>query len=88
MSIPRRIARVGDVHICPAHGRNYIIEGSQSEIDHRGIARLGDKCACGCVIVEASASFHLDKRGIAYEGSKTSCGGVIAECKGSAFLLA
>lgn len=87
MSIPRNVARVGDKHICPVHGVNMVVEGSNSTIDGRGIARLGDKCACGCTIVKVSTTSILDGRGVAHEGSVTSSGGIIVECKGTATLL-
>lgn len=80
------IARIGDKHDCPRHGDNPIVEGSQSTIDGRGIARVGDKSACGCEIVEGSGKAMIDGRQVAYLGSKTSSGGVIIECKGSASL--
>lgn len=80
------IARIGDKHICPRHGTNSIIEGGSSLIDGRAIARLGDKCACGGVIVEGDPAATCDGRPVSFFGAKTSCGGIIAECSGSATL--
>lgn len=88
MSIPRKIARVGDKHICPAHGVNRIVQGSTSStINGKGIARLGDLCECGCAIVTVSSTSTLDGRGVAHEGSLTTLGGVIVECTGIATLV-
>lgn len=72
------LARVGDTHNCPKHGSNTIAEGGSAEIDGRKIARVGDTCACGGVILLGSSLGELDGRPIALVGSKTSCGGVIS----------
>ena len=85
-TLQKVIARVGDKHLCPYHGPNPIIDGSKSTIDGRGIAREGDKSACGCFIVEGSGKATIDGRRVAYLGSKTSSGGMIVDCKGSAVL--
>ena len=71
------IARVGDVHDCPKHGKNTITEGGSGEVDGHAIARLGDACGCGAVIVEGSSVAELDGKPVAYLGCKTSCGGTI-----------
>ncbi len=71
------IARVGDEHDCPKHGKNKIVAGGSGEIDGKAIARLGDACACGGKIVEGSSIQELDGKPVAYIGCKTSCGGVI-----------
>lgn len=81
------IARVGDKHICPVHGPNAIIEGGSGVIDGRPVARVGDKCACGGVIVKGSSMATCDGRPVAYIGSVTSCGGMIAEGAGNATTL-
>ena len=78
------VACVGDRHSCPKHGENEIVEGGSSVVGGRQVARVGDKCACGGVIVEGKTQALLDGKPIAYLGSKTSCGGVISECSGSA----
>ncbi len=84
LGIPRIIARVGDTHLCPIHGPNVILEGAESTLDGRRIARVGDKCACGCEIMEGAESALLDGRRVAYLGCKTTSGGVIVKCRGSA----
>ena len=80
----RPVARVGDVHLCPRHGPNVIVEGGSAVIDGAALARVGDKCACGGVILEGKTGAICDGRPVAYLGAKTSCGGVIAKCAGSA----
>ena len=82
----RTVARVGDKHICPRHGTNVIIEGGSGKVDGRAIARVGDKCACGGIIVEGEPGALCDGRPVAYFGAKTSCGGIIADCQGTAVL--
>ena len=79
-------ARVGDKHICPRHGTNVVIEGGSGLIDGRAIAREGDRCACGGVIVVGRGGTTLDGRRVACLGARTSCGGIIADCIGSAVL--
>ncbi len=71
------IARIGDEHDCPKHGKNKIVAGSAQTLDGMGIARMGDACACGGTIVEGSSIQELDSKPVAYVGCKTSCGGVI-----------
>ena len=78
------VARVGDKHAGPRHGANVIVEGGSGTVDGRAVARVGDKCACGGVILEGKAGATMDGRPVAYLGSKTSCGGVIVGCSGSA----
>ncbi len=84
--LPKVIARVGDIHACPYHGPNPIVSGSASMIDGRGIARVGDKSACGCEIIKGSDRASVDGRLVAYLGSETSSGGTIVKCTGSAVL--
>lgn len=71
------VARLGDKHDCPQHGPNAIIAGGQGMVDGRPVARLGDACACGAVIIEGSSQATDGGRPIAYLGCKTSCGGII-----------
>ncbi|BAQ71589.1 hypothetical protein NHU_04476 (plasmid) [Rhodovulum sulfidophilum] len=73
------IARVGDTHVCPVkgHGSNVIVSGGSALIDGRQVARVGDKCACGCVIVSGASQMTCDERPVAILGSKTSGGGTI-----------
>lgn len=70
------IARVGDVHICgnPYHPPNAIVSGGQSTVDGRPVARLGDRCACGAVIIEGSSQSAENHQPIAYLGCATQCG--------------
>ena len=72
------VARLGDTHDCPKHGPNAIVAGGQGTVDGRPVARLGDACACGGVIVEGSGQSSDGGKPIAYLGCKTSCGGVIS----------
>jgi len=71
------IARVGDTHSCPIHGDNVIVSGGGAIINGRRIARIGDICACGAVIVEGSGYSTDGGRGVAHLGSMTSHGGTI-----------
>lgn len=73
----RPIARLGDTHDCPLHGKNAIVSGGAGMVDGRPVARLGDACACGGVIIEGSSQSTDGGQPIAYQGCKTSCGGVI-----------
>ena len=81
-----KIACVGDEHICLRHGRNVIIEGGSSLVDGRAVARVGDRCSCGCVIVEGWPGAICDGRLVAFMGAKTT-GGSIGSCAGSATLV-
>lgn len=54
--------RIGDIHVCPipGHGSNLVTLGSGSVfIEGIGVARLGDVCACGAVIVSGCAEKTL-----------------------------
>ena len=52
------VARVGDVHVCPAHGTNAIVTGAGTiMVNGRSVARVGDKTACGAEILTGAASF-------------------------------
>lgn len=81
-----QVACVGDIHLCPAHGPNVVAEGGSATVDGRPVARIGDKCACGCVIIEGASGAICDGRPVARLGSKTTLGGVISACEGSAVL--
>lgn len=72
-------ARLGDKHICPAHGPNVIVEGGVATINGRPVARVGDKTACGATITKGSSNSTDDGKPIAYLGSTTSHGGTIVE---------
>ena len=39
------VARVGDVHACPIHGPNTVVQGGSAVIEGRKVARFGDPCA-------------------------------------------
>lgn len=73
------IARIGDKHICPAHGPNVIVEGGTAIINGRAVARVGDKTACGAVIIKGSSQSTDDGKPIAYLGSETSHKGKVVE---------
>ncbi len=81
------VARVGDVHACPIHGPNTVVQGGSAVIEGRKVARFGDACACGGVIVEGAQGAKDNGQPIAYIGCKTSCGGVITTGSGSAILV-
>ena len=81
----RPVACVGDIHICPAHGPNVVAAGGTATVDGRPVARIGDACACGCLIIEGAGNVILDGRPVALLGSKTTLGGVITACPGLAF---
>ena len=72
------VARLGDVHTCPIHGPNTIIEGGKAKVDGLPVARRGDKTACGATIIMGSSASMDDNKPIAYLGCTTSCGGVIS----------
>lgn len=71
------VARVTDKHVCPMHGPNMIVSGGSCTADNLPIARVGDKTACGAVIVKGSSVSTDGGKPIAYLGSATSHGGVI-----------
>lgn len=74
------IARLGDKHLCPAHGSNVITEvATRSRCDARPVATIGDKTACGAVIVTGTDAMTVDGRPVATIGSETSHGGRIVE---------
>lgn len=74
------LARLGDKHKCPMHGLNAIVSvATSSTCDSRPIATVGDKTACGAVIVTGSSACYIDGRQAAYIGSATSHGGEIIE---------
>jgi uncharacterized Zn-binding protein involved in type VI secretion len=71
------IARVGDVHICPLHGPNAIVEGGKATADGMPIARVGDLTACGAKIAQGSSVASEGGAPIAHLGSATTHGGLI-----------
>ncbi|MEI2454914.1 PAAR domain-containing protein [Lysobacter firmicutimachus] len=45
-------ARVGDAVQCGVHGATTVATGdAQLRIDGRAVARHGDFCACGCILI-------------------------------------
>ncbi len=48
----RRVARIGDVVLCPVHGVNSVIEGDGATLDE-GIPLVlhGHHSRCGCAVV-------------------------------------
>ena len=75
MALP--VARLGDEHVCPIHGKNIIVEGGIGKVDKRPVARMGDKTACGATIIMGSSMGSDDGKPIAYVGCTTSHGGLI-----------
>ncbi|UQG65023.1 MULTISPECIES: DUF2235 domain-containing protein [unclassified Marinobacter] len=74
------VACVGDTHVCPipGHGSSPIIaNGATASVDGVPIARVGDACGCGAVIVQGYPLALLDGRPLAHMGSPTSHGGQI-----------
>jgi uncharacterized Zn-binding protein involved in type VI secretion len=46
------IARVGDMTVCPRHGRSPIVSGDTTFIvDGKAAARHGDKAGCGATLI-------------------------------------
>ena len=75
------VARVGDTHFCgnPYHPPNVISSGGATLVDNMPIARLGDSCACGAVIMEGSSQSMDDNKPVAYIGCKTQCGPFVGQ---------
>lgn len=72
------VARLGDEHDCPVHGKNHIAQvESRARLDGKEIATVGDVTECGGTITSGSPVNKIDGRPIAHIGSQTSCGGVI-----------
>jgi uncharacterized Zn-binding protein involved in type VI secretion len=71
------IARLGDTHDCPVHGKNAIATGGSAIVDGLPVARIGDSCECGCKIVSGASQSTCDGKPVALIGSKTSKGGTI-----------
>lgn len=72
-------AKVGDKIDCKCkNGPHCIIEGSPSSfLDGMPIARVGDKCSCGAVIVSGLSWIMVDGKPAAINASVTSCGGKV-----------
>ncbi len=73
------IARIGDKHVCPKHGKGVIVSGTAHSLAGSNIATVGSKTSCGATIVSGSSSMNIDGKPVATIGSKTSHGGVIVK---------
>lgn len=74
----KNISRLGDQHICPIHGPNVITQvAAASTCDNRPIATVGDRTACGAVIITGTSAVRIDGRNAATIGSTTDHGGVV-----------
>lgn len=73
------VARQTDKHACPlCKCVTPITAGSSTaKADNLPVARVGDKAACGAVIVKGSSMCTADGKPVAYLGSTTSHGGTI-----------
>ncbi|MEE4662461.1 polymorphic toxin type 44 domain-containing protein [Pseudomonas alliivorans] len=73
-------ARQGDLHVCPIPGHlpTPIVSASGDVLANvMNVARVGDVCACGAVIVSGFPSIWVNGRPMAHLGSPTSHGGMI-----------
>uniref|UniRef100_UPI0003F7DDB0 PAAR domain-containing protein n=1 Tax=Pseudomonas asturiensis TaxID=1190415 RepID=UPI0003F7DDB0 len=73
-------ARQGDLHVCPIPGHipTPIVSASGDVlVNVMNVARVGDVCACGAVIVAGFPSILVNGRPMAHLGSPTSHGGMI-----------
>ncbi len=77
--MPKPIARIGDKHVCPKHGKGVIVTGTSHSLDGRPIATVGCKTSCGATIVTGSSSSTINGKPVATIGSKTSHGGVVVK---------
>ena len=70
------VARVGDQHICgnPKHAPSTIVSGGEALVEGQRVARVGDRCGCGAVIIEGSRYCTDTGQAVAYSGSATQCG--------------
>lgn len=72
------VARLGDEHVCPVHGKNAIVTAtSGSDTKGRPIAVVGDLTTCGATIVTGAGSCRFGGKPAATISSKTSHGGII-----------
>ena len=73
-------ARQGDLHVCPIPGHiptPIVTASSDVLVNAVNVARVGDVCACGAVIVAGFPSILVNGRPMAHLGSPTSHGGMI-----------
>lgn len=75
----KNIARLGDDHFCPkCKVVSSIISGCSFYLtDGRPTALVGDRIACGAVILVGSSLTKVEGKGVAHVGSVTSHGGRI-----------
>ncbi len=75
MSENKPISTVNDLHICTVceNKKFPIITGSPTtKIDGQPVARIGDKTACGAIIIQGSSTSKADNIPVAYIGANTS----------------
>lgn len=78
VKLMKPVARLTDLHACPAHGLNPIVSvASRSRCEGQGIAAVGDLTGCGAVITTGSDVCMIDGKPAAHIGSRTSHGGAI-----------
>lgn len=77
--MPKPIARIGDKHICPAHGPGVIVTGTPHSLAGANVATVGCMTSCGATIVTGSSQTLIDGKPVAVIGSKTSHGGTIVK---------
>ncbi|MCC5882111.1 MAG: PAAR domain-containing protein [Halomonas sp.] len=72
-------AKVGDRVACKCKGGPHsIIKGAPASlVDGIPVARVGDLCSCGAVIVSGLSWLMVDGKPAAIDGSATSCGGKV-----------
>ncbi|SDF86960.1 PAAR domain-containing protein [Paraburkholderia phenazinium] len=74
----RRFICVGDKH---SHGGNVVSGASQSDIDGKAIARVGDSAICkihgSVVIVSGDENVTFDGKAAAREGDRLSCDAIL-----------
>jgi uncharacterized Zn-binding protein involved in type VI secretion len=72
------LIRLGDK---TSHGGTVVEASMVSDIDGKGIARVGDKTSCprhgDSPIVSGDTTFIVDGKAAARDGDKTSCGAVL-----------
>ncbi|WP_109513949.1 PAAR domain-containing protein [Pseudomonas ovata] len=72
------VSRLTDLHACPIplHGITPLVSASPTVcVNDLPVARIGDRAACGAVIVSGFVNILVDGRPMAHMGSLTSHGG-------------
>jgi uncharacterized Zn-binding protein involved in type VI secretion len=55
------VARVGDMHDCPKHGKTPILAGSNTHTDNgTPFAHIGSKTGCGATIITGESRFTIE----------------------------